>query len=68
VAVVRRLSEKLLPTFAGRGVAWSAQRIPTAVNLGILGRSPYFFIEVAIQLSVNTITILKRGELDEPAM
>jgi hypothetical protein len=29
------------------GVAWSAQRIPTAVNLGFLDRSRYFYIQVA---------------------
>jgi hypothetical protein len=28
--------------FADRGVAWSAQRIPTVVNLGFLDRSHYF--------------------------
>jgi hypothetical protein len=33
------------------GVAWSEQRIPTAVNLGFLDRSRYFFIQVAPQLS-----------------
>jgi hypothetical protein len=33
------------------GVAWSAQRIPTAVNLRFLDRSRYFFIQVAPQLS-----------------
>jgi hypothetical protein len=33
------------------GVAWSVQRIPTAVNLGFLNRSRYFFIQVAPQLS-----------------
>jgi hypothetical protein len=33
------------------GVAWSAQRIPTAINLGFLDRSRYFFIQVAPQLS-----------------
>jgi hypothetical protein len=32
------------------GVAWSAQRIPTAVNLGFLDPRSYFFIEVASQL------------------
>jgi hypothetical protein len=31
------------------GVAWSAQRIPTAVNLGFRDRSRYFFIHVAPQ-------------------
>jgi hypothetical protein len=33
------------------GVARSGQRIPTAVNLGFLDRSCYFFIQVAPQLS-----------------
>jgi hypothetical protein len=33
------------------GVAWSVQRIPTAVNLGFLDRSRYFFIQVAPHLS-----------------
>jgi hypothetical protein len=33
------------------GVAWSAQRIPPAVSLGFLGRSRYFFFQVAPQLS-----------------
>jgi hypothetical protein len=27
------------PTFADRGVAWSAQRIPRVINLGFLDRS-----------------------------
>jgi hypothetical protein len=33
------------------GVAWSAQQIPTAVDLGFLNRSRYIFIQVAPQLS-----------------
>jgi hypothetical protein len=33
------------------GVAWSAQRIPTAVNHGIRDQSRYFFIQVAPQFS-----------------
>jgi hypothetical protein len=33
------------------GVEWSAQRIPTTVNLRFLDRSRYFFIQVAPQLS-----------------
>jgi hypothetical protein len=33
------------------GIEWSAQRIPTAVILGFLHRSRYFFIQVAPQLS-----------------
>jgi hypothetical protein len=33
------------------GVAWSAQRIPTAVNLGFLDRSRYFSIQVAPHVS-----------------
>jgi hypothetical protein len=48
----RRLSTKLVPTFLrAEGVAWSAQPIPTAVNLGFLDWSRYFFIQVAPQLS-----------------
>jgi hypothetical protein len=35
----RRLSAKLVPILKDRGVAWSAQRIPTAVNFGFLDRS-----------------------------
>jgi hypothetical protein len=35
----RRLSTKLVPIFLRvEGIAWSAQRIPTAVNLGFLYR------------------------------
>ena len=61
VALVR---ERTIPTerpppvgevsanFCGlRGVTWSAQRIPTAVNLCFLDRSLYFFIQVAPQLT-----------------
>jgi hypothetical protein len=61
VALVR---ERTIPTerppFVGEvsvnflrieGFAWSAQRIPTVVNLGFLDRSRYFFLEVAAQLS-----------------
>jgi hypothetical protein len=33
------------------GVAWSAQRIPTTVNLGFLDPEPLIFIQVAPQLS-----------------
>jgi hypothetical protein len=33
------------------GVAWSVQRIPTAVNLGFPDRCRYFFIQVVPQLS-----------------
>jgi hypothetical protein len=33
------------------GVAWSAQRIPTADNFGLLDRRRYFSIQVAPQLS-----------------
>jgi hypothetical protein len=42
---------KLVPTLQVEGVAWSAQRIPTAVNLGFLDRSRYFFFQVDLQLS-----------------
>jgi hypothetical protein len=40
-----------VPTFADRGCAWSAQQIPTAVNIGFLDRSRYFSIQAAPQLS-----------------
>jgi hypothetical protein len=47
------------------GFAWSAQRIPTAVNLGFLDWSRYFFIQVAPQLSsqgwVDPILLRKSG-------
>jgi hypothetical protein len=33
------------------GVTWSAQRIPTAVNIGFQDRSRCFFIQVDPQLS-----------------
>jgi hypothetical protein len=33
---------EVMPTFADRGVAWSAQRITTVVNLGFLDRNRYF--------------------------
>jgi hypothetical protein len=42
---------KVVPTFVGReGVTWSAQWIPTAVNLIFLDRIRYFFFQVAHQL------------------
>jgi hypothetical protein len=37
--------------FAGRSVAWSAQWVPTAVNLGFLDRSGYFLNQVAAQIT-----------------
>jgi hypothetical protein len=42
---------EVVPTFADRGIAWSAQRIPTVVNLGFLDRSRYIVFQVAPQLS-----------------
>jgi hypothetical protein len=54
VAIVRK---RTIPTERSEcqllrveGVVWSAQRIPTAVNLGFLDRSRYFFIQVAPQV------------------
>jgi hypothetical protein len=38
VPIDRRLLANLVSTFADRGVAWSAQRIPTVVNLSFLDR------------------------------
>jgi hypothetical protein len=47
-AAFRRSWRQLLRV---EGVAWSAQRIPTTVNLDFLDRSRYFFIQVTPQLS-----------------
>jgi hypothetical protein len=41
--LVGEVSANLLPV---EGVAWSAQRIPTAVNLRFLDRSRYFFFQL----------------------
>jgi hypothetical protein len=59
VAVVRKrtipterpplVSEVSVNLLRVEGVARSAQRIPTAVNLSFLDRSRYFFIQVAPQ-------------------
>jgi hypothetical protein len=35
------------------GVAWSAQRIPMAINFGFLDRSRYFSIQVALTSSTG---------------
>jgi hypothetical protein len=43
--LVGEVSANLLPVEV---VALSAQRIPTAVNFGFLGRSRYFFIQVLL--------------------
>jgi hypothetical protein len=48
---VLRFPLPITPPLRVEGVAWSAQRIPTAVNLGFLDQSRYFFIQVASQLS-----------------
>jgi hypothetical protein len=47
-AACRRSQCQPLPV---EGVACSVQRIPTAINLGFLDRSRYFFNQVAPQLS-----------------
>jgi hypothetical protein len=48
----RNFSTNLVPIFAARGgVAWSVQRVPTALNRGSLDRSRYFFIQIAPHLS-----------------
>jgi hypothetical protein len=41
---------EVVPTFAGRECYVVSATDPTAVNLGFLGRSRYFFIQVAPQL------------------
>jgi hypothetical protein len=38
------------------GVAWSAQRIPTAVNLGFLDRSCYFFIQSSSSIVLTRLS------------
>jgi hypothetical protein len=51
-------ADEVSANFCGLGsVAWSAQRVPTAVNLGILDQRRYFFIQVAPHLS-------SRGSMD----
>jgi hypothetical protein len=45
----RRLSAKC-QLLRIEGVAWSAQRIPTAVSLGFLNPDSYFSIQVAPKL------------------
>jgi hypothetical protein len=39
------------------GVAWSPQRIPTAVKFGFLDQSRYFSIQVAFQLQKEKIEL-----------
>jgi hypothetical protein len=46
----RRLSAKLLPTFADRGCHVVSVTEPYGRNLGYLDRSRYFFYQVAPQL------------------
>jgi hypothetical protein len=46
----RRLSAKLLPTFADRGVPQVSVTDPYDRILGFLDRSRYFFFQVAPQL------------------
>jgi hypothetical protein len=41
---------EVVSTFADRGCYVVRQRIPTAINLGFLDRSRYFFFQVAPQL------------------
>jgi hypothetical protein len=42
---------EVVPNLRIEGVGWSAQRIPTVVNLDFLDWSPYFFFQVGPQLS-----------------
>jgi hypothetical protein len=46
----RRMSTKVVPNLWIEGVAWSAQRITTAVNLDFLNPEPYFSIQIDPQL------------------
>jgi hypothetical protein len=45
------ISEFYFQICGKRGIAWSARRFPTAVNLGFLDRNRYFFFQVAPRLS-----------------
>jgi hypothetical protein len=58
-----------MPTFADKGVVWSAQRIPTAVNFGFLDRSRYF-LEIAPQLSSHPVPdpLILRNNLVAPGI
>jgi hypothetical protein len=47
----RRWSANLVPTFTVKGVSWLGWRITTAVNLGFMDRSRYFFFQIPSQLS-----------------
>jgi hypothetical protein len=47
----RRLSAKLVPTFAGRGCRVVSATVPPAVSLGFLDRSRYFSIQAAPKLT-----------------
>jgi hypothetical protein len=47
----RTIPSERPPPVGEVSVTWSAQRIPTAVNLCFLDRSRYFFIQVAPQLT-----------------
>jgi hypothetical protein len=38
----RLTAEVIADVYGYRGVAWSAQRVPTAINLGFLDRCRYF--------------------------
>jgi hypothetical protein len=62
---VKKLSGKFLRV---EGVAWSAQRIPTSINLSFLDRSRYFIIQVAPQLSsrgwVDPLPLRKHGRAE----
>jgi hypothetical protein len=62
VAVVRKqtIPNERPPNFAGKECCVVSATIPTAVNLGFVDRSCYFFIKVAPQLS-------SRGRVD-PAL
>jgi hypothetical protein len=47
---------EVVSTFADRGVAWSAQRIPTAVNFGFLDRSCYFSFKPSLNILRTDVT------------
>jgi hypothetical protein len=51
LSVDRRLTEKLVPTFADRGCHVVSAANPRGLNFGFLDRSRYYFFQVAPQFS-----------------
>jgi hypothetical protein len=52
----RRLSAKLVPNLRIECVAWSAQRTPTAVNLGFLDPEPLLFHSISFSVILTRLS------------